>query len=79
MFTPELLKEAHAVLCTDPVMNGGVLDVGMNRRYHALVLAALFKANDAVTAPGRRDSRRQIRRMNTTTMATGADIDARPG
>lgn len=79
MFTPELLKEAHALLWTDLVMNGAVLDVGMNCRDHALVFDALFKANDAVTAPGRRNARREIRRMNTATMATGAEVDARPG
>lgn len=55
MFTPELLKETHALLWTDPVMNRGVFDVGMNCRDHALVFAALFKANgiDAAIATGK--------------------------
>jgi hypothetical protein len=47
MFTPDLRKEAHALLWTDPVMNRGVFDVGMNCRDHALVFAALLKT----TAP----------------------------
>lgn len=55
MFTPDLLKEAHALLWTDPVMNRGVFDVGMNCRDHALVFAALLKAHgtDAAIASGK--------------------------
>lgn len=55
MFTPALLKEAHALLWTDPVMNRGVFDVGMNCRDHALAFAALFKANgiEAAIATGK--------------------------
>lgn len=55
MISSEVLKEAHALLWSAPLMNNGILDAGWNCRDHAIVFIALLKilGKDAAIAHGK--------------------------